>query len=82
MTEAEARQALADALARIAPEADLADLGPDDNLREQLDLDSMDFLNLVVELHDRTGIDIREEDYAALRTLSDWLAYLAAPARR
>lgn len=79
MTEAEARQALADALARIAPEADLADLGPDDNLREQLDLDSMDFLNLVVELHDRTGIDIREEDYAALRTLYDWLAYLRRP---
>ena len=45
-------------LAGIAPEADLAHVGDDEDLREALDLDSMDFLNFVIGLHERTGIDI------------------------
>ena len=58
MTEAELKQTVMDAILDIAPEADFETLDPDDGLREQLDLDSMDFLNVVIGLHEQLGIDI------------------------
>jgi acyl carrier protein len=64
-------------LAGIAPEADPAALAGDAPMRDQLDLDSMDFLNLLVGIHERTGIDIPEADYAHLETLDELVAYLA-----
>jgi acyl carrier protein len=64
-------------LAGIAPEADPGALAGDAPLRDQLDLDSMDFLNLLVGIHERTGLDIPESDYGELQTLDALVAYLA-----
>ncbi len=69
---------VAEVLAGIAPEADFAAVDPKKDLRDALDLDSMDFLNLVIGLHERLGIDIPEADYPALFTKEGLLAYLAA----
>lgn len=76
MTEAQARDLIYEILGGIAPEADPASLAGDEDLREALDLDSMDFMNFVVRLHERTGIDIPEPDYQQLRTLKGAIAYL------
>ncbi|MFO1188496.1 MAG: acyl carrier protein [Alphaproteobacteria bacterium] len=63
-------------LGEIAPEADPATLRGGDDMREALDLDSMDFLNLVIALHQRTGHPIPEADYPRLVTLDGAIAYL------
>lgn len=76
MTQSEARAAIFEALGGIAPEADPAALAGDADLRETLDLNSMDFMNFVVALHERTGIDIPEADYGRFRTLDTAVAYL------
>jgi acyl carrier protein len=78
MNDDQARAAVAAALAHIAPEADLADVDPDGDLREQLDLDSMDFLGLVVRLHEITGVEISEDDYGHFEALSPAVAFLVA----
>lgn len=78
MTAAETRQLVLDTLAAIAPEADLAHLPGDAALRDELDLDSMDFLNFVTALHERTRIDIDEADYPELFTLDGAVAFLQA----
>ena len=77
MNAAEARSLIDEVLRGIAPEADLATIGGAEDLREAFDLDSMDFLNFVVALHERTGADIPEGDYPKLRTLDGATAYLA-----
>lgn len=76
MTEAEIRNLFAKLIGEIAPEADMATLGDDEDMREALDLDSMDFNNLIIALHERTGIDVPESDYARLFTVSGAIAYL------
>jgi acyl carrier protein len=76
MTEAEARDLIFDVLGGIAPEADPAALAGDADLRETLDLDSIDFMNFIVALHERTGIDIAEADYLHFRTLDGAISYL------
>ena len=81
MTEAEAKNLIRDILGGIAPEIDLAELSGSEDLREALDLDSMDFMNFVVALHERTGIDIPEADYARLHTLDSAAAYLSGSNR-
>lgn len=63
-------------LAQVAPEADLVSLGPDAELRVELDIDSMDFLNFVVGIDERTGVDIPERDYPQLSTLNGCIEYL------
>jgi len=68
------------ALREIAPEVDLDAVPPDSELHVDLDLDSMDFLNLVTALHEATGVDIPERDYPALATLGGLTEYLAAHA--
>lgn len=80
MTEAEARTLLRDLVAGIAPEADFAGLAGDEDMREALDLDSIDFTNLIIALHDRTGLDIPEADYHRLYTLAGAAGYLAGHA--
>ncbi|WP_049813147.1 acyl carrier protein [Bradyrhizobium japonicum] len=65
-------------LNNIAPEVDLATVDPAADLREAIDIDSMDFLNFVTALHHRTGIDIPEIDYSKLVTLSGLVTYLEA----
>lgn len=78
MTDSECEALIRDVLAGIAPEsADMA-LAPDADLREALDLDSMDFMNFVIALHERTGADIPEADYPAFSTLEGAIAYLTA----
>ena len=72
------RQSLLDVLRRIAPEVSPADIDPVTPLRDQVDLDSMDWLNFLVALHERFAVDIPEADYAKLATLDDLLAYLGA----
>lgn len=76
MTEDEIRALVRAVLGRIAPEADLASLPDDVDIREELELDSMDFLNFVTALHEQTGVDVPERDYAQLSSLDDCVEYL------
>ncbi len=76
MNEQQTRQLAAEVLARIAPEADLSRVRADEDLRDALDLDSMDFMNFVIGLHERTGLAIPEADVPKLRTLAGLAAYL------
>ncbi len=77
MTREEIRAAVVGALAEIAPEADLGTLDDAADLREQLDIDSLDFLNVVIAVHERTGIDVPERDYPKLTTLAGFVSYLS-----
>lgn len=78
MDAAAVRSLVAAVLAGIAPEADLGRVDDDTDLREALDLDSMDMMNFVVALAARTGRDIAEADTPRLRTLRGLQAYFAA----
>ncbi|MDH6258449.1 acyl carrier protein [Bradyrhizobium sp. BR13661] len=78
MSEIEIRKIVQEELNNIAPEVDLSTVDPTADLREAADIDSMDFLNLVTALHQRTGIDVPEIDYPKLVTLSGMVAYLEA----
>ena len=64
-------------LGDIAPEADLTQLNPDRNIRDQLDIDSMDFLNFVIALDKELHIAVPETDYQKIATIHDCVAYLA-----
>ena len=77
MTRDEIRTAVIQALSRVAPEFDPRNLQPDAVLRQELDLDSMDFLNFVIGLHDSVGITVPEQDYTKLSTLNAAVDYLA-----
>jgi len=79
MNQADARTVVLEVLAGIAPEIDGTDLDPDAELGVELDLDSMDFLNLVDGVSARVGRDIPEHDYPHLTTLAAFGAYLASP---
>lgn len=76
MSDADIRAVIRDELARLAPEIDFDALDPAVDIREQADLDSMDFLNLVTALHQRLGVDIPESDTAKLATVDSAVAYL------
>lgn len=78
MTDDELKQVVFDALRHIAPETDPSRVAGSLDLREQLDLDSMDFLNFVVELHERLNVDIPESEYRRLFTLDGCLHELRA----
>jgi acyl carrier protein len=80
MNDNELDQIVRAVLAQIAPEADVGTLGADVDLHEELDIDSMDFLNFVIGLHDATGVDIPERDYSRLATLDGCVEYLRAHA--
>ena len=60
----------------IAPEVDADDITDDELLRDQVDLDSMDWLNFLIGIHKRLKVDIPESDYASLRTLADVVRYV------
>ena len=77
-TNSAAREQILHLLGEIAPEADLATLNPDVSFRDQLDLDSMDFLNFVVSLHQAFHIEIPESDYPKYMTLNSCLAQVTA----
>ena len=76
MTGDEIRATVLRLLGNIAPEADLTRLKPDVSVRDQLDIDSMDFLNFVIALHDTLHVDIPETEYPKIATLNDCVAYL------
>jgi len=78
MTRDELREAVLGILGSIAPEVDLAAIRPDADLREELDIDSMDFLRFVVRVHERLGVSIPESEYPRVRTLDRCIDYLAA----
>ena len=71
------RDAVTDCLLAIAPEADLARLDTRASLREQLDIDSFDFLNLLIALQQRLGVEVPEADYRQVDSLDGLLEYLA-----
>ncbi len=76
MTPAEIRDEILDILADIAPDEDLSQLQDDVPFREQLELDSMDFLDIVMELRKRHRIQIPEEDYGELASMASTVRYL------
>ena len=77
MNETQVRALAAEVLAGIAPEADLSSVGDAVDLRDALDLDSMDFLNFVIGLSQRSGVAIPAADATRLHTLAGVIAYLA-----
>ena len=78
MTADDVKRAIIESLSQIAPEIPPASVVPGISFREEFDLDSMDFLNFVLALHERLGVDIPEADYPRLYTLDDAVAYLVA----
>jgi acyl carrier protein len=78
MTAEQLRTTVLDALSEVAPELERDKIDPGVDLRDQLDLDSMDFLNFVLGLHKALGVDIPEADYRKIGTLDGCVAYLEA----
>jgi len=76
MTEIDIRKVLKEELNNVAPEIDMTSVDPAADLREALDIDSMDFLNFVTAIHHRLGIEIPESDYSKLGTLDRAVAYI------
>lgn len=80
MTNNDIRAAYLEELNRVAPDIEPSDVGDDDHIQEDLELDSMDVLNLVTALHERFGVDIPEADYPQIATVTLATAYIAAKA--
>ncbi len=78
MTHEDIRIAVERALHKVAPEADASKVDPHADLRDALDLDSMDFLGFVTQLHAILNVDVPERDYGKVRTLDDAVADLAS----
>ena len=76
MTEEEVSLAVKDIIQTVAPDEDVTNLDPEKRLREQIDLDSMDFLDIVMELRKLYGVQVPEEDYKELATLASCVRYL------
>jgi acyl carrier protein len=76
MTQSDIREEVLDILRDIAPDEDLTQLKDDQSFREQMELDSMDFLDIVMELRKRHRIQIPEDDYVNLRSMDSTVAYL------
>jgi acyl carrier protein len=74
----QARTVVLHELHQIAPEAELDQLSSNANLREELDIDSMDFLNFAIGIEQETGIEIPERDYPKISTLADTIRYLVS----
>ena len=81
MTETQLKEAILQALFSVAPEAEGQRLDPSANLRDQLDIDSMDFLNFLIALKETVGVEVPEADYTQVASLDDCVRYLAARQR-
>lgn len=77
MGDQRARDIILGIIATVAPDADLSNVQGDVRLRDQLDMDSMDFLDIVMELRKRYKIEVPKEDYPRLATLDSCEEYLA-----
>jgi acyl carrier protein len=75
------RATIKEELSNIAPEMDLAAIDPSADLREALDIDSMDFLNFITAMHRRLGVNVPEVDYPKLFTLDGAVAYFEVKLR-
>jgi len=76
MTKEQIKDTILEIIAQIIPDEDLSNLKGDIPIREQVDLDSMDFLDIIMELRKRYGIEVPEDDYMQLDTLDGSVAYL------
>jgi acyl carrier protein len=76
MSDIDVRKVVEEELGNIAPEIDFAAVDPAADLREAIDIDSMDFLNFITAIHHRLGVDIPEVDYPKLVTLNGAVAYI------
>ena len=76
MNREEVIQAVKDIIETIAPDEELDGLDPSERLRDQIELDSMDFLDIVMELRKRYGVQAPEEDYKELASLNSCADYL------
>ncbi len=76
MTNEEIREEILDILSVIAPDEDLTDLKDDVNFRDQLELDSMDFLDIVMELRKRHRVQVPEDDYVELSSMDSTVKFL------
>jgi acyl carrier protein len=76
MTKKEVKSVLMEIVAEIIPDEDLTNLKGDIPIREQVELDSMDFLDIIMELRKRYGIEVPEDDYMQLATIDSSVAYL------
>ncbi len=78
MTKAELQQIILAQLRGLAPEADLNDLRPHDDIRETLEIDLLDFQNFLVALNKEVGVEVPEKDYAKVSTLEALTSYVLA----
>ncbi len=78
MNAEQARAVIERVLSRIAPEVDLLAVDPTESLTDQLAINSMDQLNLVLGVHEETGVDIPERDYPKLASVEGFVTYLVA----
>ena len=76
MTNDQIKQTIVQIISVIAPDEDLSDVRSDVPLRDQFELDSMDFLDIVMELRKRYGVEVPEADYEQLGSLDSCVAYL------
>jgi acyl carrier protein len=76
MTRDEIRQAIISIMQDILPDEDFSGVKPDEKLRDQVGLDSMDFLDIVMELRKRYGVEVPESEYPQLATLNSCIGYL------
>jgi acyl carrier protein len=77
MTKEETREAIINIIVDIAPDEDLSNLDDNEPLRDQIELDSMDFLDIVMELRKRYKIEVPEDDYPQLATMNGCVEYLS-----
>jgi acyl carrier protein len=77
MTDAELRTAVLSALASVAPEVEDITLDPAQDIRDQLEIDSMDFLNFMMAVNQTLGIEVPEQDYGDVASLDGCVRYLA-----
>ena len=77
MTDEDIKKIIFTELATLAPEADPASLAPTANVRETLDIDSYDFLQFLIALSEKLGVEVPEKDYAKFTTLDGMVRYLA-----
>ena len=80
MTESEIRQVVQQALSNVAPEVDVNAIDPAKDIRDQIDIDSVDFLNFVIGLHKQLGVEIPDSDVSKLVTLDGCVGYLMSKA--
>jgi acyl carrier protein len=76
MTREKIRSIIVEVISQILPDEDLSSLRGDIRIRDQIELDSMDFLDIIMELRKRYGVEVPEDDYIQLATLDGAVAYL------